>query len=93
MKPETLEILLQLARQTPPSDSENAPPFFAQRVTARWLNAQRERERSPWEIFALRGVALSAAAMFLAVVVNASFLPGNSEEGDPDYTAEVFSLP
>jgi hypothetical protein len=93
MKPEALERLLQLARQAPPPDSGNAPPFFAQRVTAHWLSAQRQRERSPWEVFALRGVALSAAAMFLAVVVNASFLPGNNEEGDPDYTAEVFSLP
>jgi hypothetical protein len=93
MKPATLEGLLQLARQAPPSDSGNTPPFFAQRVTARWLSAQRERERSPWEVFALRGVALSAIAMFLAVVVNASPLPGNNDEGDPDYTAEVFSLP
>lgn len=93
MKPGKLEGLLQLARQVPPPDSGNAPPFFAQRVTARWLSAQRERERSPWEIFALRGVALSAIAMFLAVLVNASPLPGNNEEGDPDYTAEVFSLP
>lgn len=93
MKPGKLERLLQLARQAPPPDSENAPPLFAQRVTARWLSAQREREWSPWEIFALRGVALSAAAMFLAVVVNASPLLGNNEEGDPDYTAEVFSLP
>jgi hypothetical protein len=93
MKPETLEGLLQLARQAPPPDSENAPPFFAQRVTARCLSAQHERERSPWEIFALRGVALSAVAMILALVVNASFLPASNEEGDPDYTAEVFSLP
>jgi hypothetical protein len=93
MKSEKLERLLQLASQTPLPDLGNAPPFFAQRVTAHWLSAQRERERSPWEIFALRGVALSAAAMFLAVVVNASLLPGNNEEGDPDYTAEVFSLP
>jgi hypothetical protein len=93
MKPEPLERLLQLASQTPSPDLGNAPPFFAQRVTTRWLSAQRERERSPWEIFALRGVALSAVAMFLAVVVNASPLPGNNEEADPDYTAEVFSLP
>jgi hypothetical protein len=93
MKPEKLDGLLQLARQTPPSVSGYAPPFFAQRVAARWLSAQRERERSPWEIFALRGIALSAVAMFLAVVVNWSPLPGNNEEADPDYTAEVFSLP
>jgi hypothetical protein len=93
MKPGKLDGLLQLARQTPPSDSGNAPPFFAQRVAARWLSAQRERERSPWEIFALRGVALSATAMFLAAVVNALPLRGNNDEGDPDYTAEVFSLP
>lgn len=93
MKPETLERLLQLARQAPPPDSGNAPPFFARRVTAHWLSAKSEWERSPWEIFALRGVALSAVAMLLAVLVNASPLPGNNEEGDPDYTAEVFSLP
>jgi hypothetical protein len=93
MKLETLERLLQLARQAAPPDSGNAPPFFAQRVTARWLSAQRERERSPWEVFALRGVAVSAAAMLLAVMLNALPSPGNNEEGDPDYTAEVFSLP
>lgn len=92
MKSPRLERLLQLARQAPPSDSENAPPFFAQRVTARWLSAQRERARSPWEIFALRGVALSAVVMILALV-SASLLPGSNEESDPDYTAEVFSLP
>ena len=93
MKPERLEKLLQLARWVPPADSGNAPPFFAQRVTARWLSAQRERERSPWEIFALRGVALSAAAMILAVALSASLPPGNNDEGELDYSAEVFSLP
>ena len=93
MKPGKLEKLLQLVRQAPRPDSENAPPYFAQRVTARWLSTQRERARSPWEIFALRGVALSAAAMILAAVVSASLLPGSSDEGDPDYTAEVFSFP
>lgn len=93
MKSPRLERLLQLARQAPPSDSENAPPFFAQRVTARWLSTRRERTRSPWEIFALRGVALSAAAMILAVLLSVSLLPGSNEESDPDYTAEVFSLP
>jgi hypothetical protein len=93
MKPGKLEGLLQLARQVQSSGSGKAPPFFAQRVTARWLSAQHEGERSPWEIFALRGVAFSAAAMLLAVVVNTSPLRGNNDEGDPDYTAEVFSLP
>ena len=93
MKPERLERLLQLARRAPPPDSGSAPPFFARRVTARWLSAQRENERSPWEILAVRGMALSAVAVFLAVVLNASLRPGNNEEGDPDYTAEVFSLP
>jgi hypothetical protein len=93
MKPQRLERLLQLARRASPPDSESAPPYFAQRVTARWLSAQREQARSPWEIFALRGVALSAVAMILAVVLSASFLPGSSEESDPDYTAEIFSLP
>lgn len=93
MKPGKLEKLLQHARQAPPPDSESAPPFFAQRVTARWLSAQRERARSPWEIFALRGVALSAVAMILALLLSVSLLPGSNEESDPDYTAEVFSLP
>jgi hypothetical protein len=93
MKRGKLERLLQIARQAPPPDSENAPPFFAQRVTARWLSTQRERERSPWEVFALRGVALSVAAMFLAVALSASLPPENNDESDPDYTAEVFLLP
>lgn len=93
MKPGNLERLLQLARQAPPPDWGNAPPFFARCVTAHWLGAKSEPERSPWEVFALRGVALSAAAMFLAVMVNMSFLSGSNEEGDPDYTAEVFSWP
>jgi hypothetical protein len=93
MKPESLESLLHRARNAPRASSDEAPPFFAQRVTARWLSAQREGEGSPWETFALRGVALSAAAMILAVALSASLLPGNNDESDLDYTAEVFSLP
>ena len=92
MSAEGLENLMRLARQAPRAASEDAPPFFAQRVTARWLSAARERERSPLEIFALRGAALSAAVVLLALALNAS-LPGNSDEGDPDFTSEVFALP
>ena len=92
MSTEKLEKLMRLARQVRRAGSEEAPPFFAQRVTARWLSAARERERSPWEIFALRGAALSVTIMLLALALNAS-LPGNNDEGDPDFTAEVFLLP
>lgn len=92
MSAEKFEALMRLAREARGDRSEEAPPFFAQRVTARWLSAARERERSPWEIFALRGAALSAAAVLLALALNAS-LPGSNDEGDPDFTAEVFSLP
>jgi hypothetical protein len=93
MRSETLARLLQLARRAPPRDSLDAPPFFAHRVAAHWLSRQPGHERSPWEIFALRGVALSAAAMVLAIAVSASLLPGNSDEAELDYSAEVFSLP
>lgn len=92
MSAEKLEALMRLARHAPRAGAEEAPPFFAQRVTARWLSAVRERERSPWEIFALRGAALSAAVMLLALALNAA-LPGNNDEGDPDFTSEVFLLP
>lgn len=92
MNADEMEKLMRLARQAHRAASEEAPPFFAGRVTARWLSAARERERSPWEIFALRGAALSAAVVLLALALNAS-LPGNNDEGDPDFTAEVFSLP
>ena len=93
MKRESLESLLHRARGAPRASSDEAPLFFSKRVTSRWLSAQRERERSPWEIFALRGVALSAAAMILAVALSASLPPGNNDEGELDYSAEVFSLP
>ena len=92
MSAEALEKLMRLAGQAPRAGSEEAAPFFAQRVTARWLNAVRERERSPWEALALRGAAISAAVMLLALALNGA-LPGNNDEGDPDFTAEVFSLP
>jgi hypothetical protein len=93
MKPESLENLLRRARTAPPSaGSEEAPPFFARRVTGLWLSARKDYG-SPWEIFALRGAALSAAAMILAVALSASLLPGNNDENDLDDTAEVFSLP
>jgi hypothetical protein len=93
MKPENLDSVLHRARNAPRVNSEEAPPFFAQRVTARWLSAPRENEESPWEMFALRGAALSAAAMILAVALSVSLLPGNNDESELDYTAEVFSLP
>ena len=44
-------------------------------------------------MFALRGAALSGAAMILAVALSGSLLPGNGDESELDYTAEVFSLP
>jgi hypothetical protein len=89
---EKLEKLMRRASRAPRDGSEEAPPFFAQRVTARWLSVVDERERSPWEIFALRGAALSAAVMLLALALNAS-LSASNDEGDPDFTAEVFLLP
>jgi hypothetical protein len=92
MSAEELEKLMRLAGQAPRAGSEEAPPFFAQRVTTRWLSAARECERSPWEALALRGAALSAAVMLLALALNAA-LPGNNDEGDPDFTSEVFLLP
>jgi DNA-binding PucR family transcriptional regulator len=93
MKPESLDSLRRRARNAPRARSEEVPPFFAQRITARWLAASRTNEESPWEMFALRGVAISAAAMILAVALSASLLPGNNDESELDYTAEVFSLP
>jgi hypothetical protein len=90
----SLEDLLSRARKAPRVVSDEPPPFFSQRVTARWLSAQREGERTaPWEIFALRGAALSAAAMILALGFSVSLLPGNNDDTDLDATAEIFSLP
>jgi hypothetical protein len=93
MKPESMESLLRRARSAPRRSSEEAPPFFAQRVTARWLSGGGEGGDSLWEALALRGVALSAAAMILAFALSATLLPGLNDDSDLDYTAEVFSLP
>jgi len=93
MKPESLDNLLHRARNAPRAGAEEAPPFFAQRVTARWLAISPKNAQSPWEMFALRGVAISAAAMILAVALSASLLSGTNDESELDDTAEVFSLP
>jgi hypothetical protein len=93
MKPKTLEDLLRRARHAPRAGLEEAPPFFAQRVTAQWLSGQHANRGSLWETFALRGVAFAAAAMIFSVALSASLWSGNNDESDQDYTAEIFSLP
>jgi hypothetical protein len=93
MKPESMENLLRRARNAPRRSSEEAPPFFAQRVAAHWLSARGQEGESLWEGLALRGVALSAAAVILVFALSATLLPGQNDESDLDYTAEVFSLP
>ena len=93
MKPDNLQDLLRLARQSRPAKSEEAPQFFSQRIVACWLSAADNRERSPWEIFALRGAALSAAAVLVALALNAAVLTGSNDDTEPDYTADIFSLP
>jgi hypothetical protein len=93
MKPKTLEDLLRRARTGPETGLAEAPPFFSQRVTARWLSAQQASEGALWEAFALRGVAFAAAAMIFTVALSASLWSGNNDESDLDYTVEVFSLP
>lgn len=60
----------------PPADDSTAPtaitapPWFAARVTARWLAGDFAAAVSPWEIFALRSVALAAFVMLLALSAN-----------------------
>lgn len=93
MKPERLENLLELARLSRPARSEEAPPFFAHRVVARWLSAAKDEAPSLWEKFALRGAALSAIAVMVALALNAAVWSGANDEGDLDYTADIFLLP
>lgn len=93
MNPETLEDLFRRARNAPQADSEEAPPFFAQRVTAKWSSGPQASRGSLWETFALRGVAFAAAMMIFTVALSASLWPANNDESDLDYTAEIFSLP
>ena len=57
----------------PPADDSSAltaPPWFAARVTARWLAGDFAPAISPWEKFALRSVALAAFVMLLALSAN-----------------------
>lgn len=57
----------------PPADDSTAPPappWFAARVTARWLAGDFAPVISPWEKFALRAVALAALVMLLALSAN-----------------------
>ncbi len=90
----SLEDLLRRARKAPRSSSDEPPPFFSQRVTARWLDAHRGNERTAhWEIFALRGAAVSVAAMILALGLSVSFLNANNDDTDLEPAAEIFSLP
>lgn len=58
----------------PPAADSTAPPWFAARVTARWLAGDLPFAPSPWEIFSVRSVALAALVMLLALTANYDLL-------------------
>ena len=53
-----------------PERDPAAPPWFAARVTARWLAGDLPATLSPWELFSGRSVALAALVMLLALSAN-----------------------
>lgn len=54
----------------PAAPEPAAPPWFAARVTARWLAGDLPFAPSPWEFFSVRSVALAALVMLLALTAN-----------------------
>lgn len=68
-------------RATAADEAVAAPPGFATRVAALWLDSQRPaREGTLWEWFSLRSLAVAASLMVVAV---AATWPGISQaEGD-----------
>ncbi|PZR75672.1 MAG: hypothetical protein DLM73_04610 [Chthoniobacterales bacterium] len=62
-------------------------------MVALWLSAAEDDAPSLWERFALRGAAFSAIAVMVALALNAAAWPGANDEGDLDYTADIFLLP
>ncbi len=58
----------------PPAPDSAAPPWFAARVTARWLAGDLPFAPSPWELFSVRSVALAALVMLLALAANYELL-------------------
>lgn len=58
----------------PPAPDSAAPPWFAARVTARWLAGDLPFAPSPWEFFSVRSVALAALVMLLALTANYELL-------------------
>jgi hypothetical protein len=87
-----LQQLVELARRAPRISDENPPPFFAQRVTANWLARSRQRETNLWERFALRGAAISLAAVVVALA-SSTLIPDYADEPETNDAAEIFSLP
>ena len=71
MKPasDPWQKLVARAGRVPERDT-TAPPWFAARVTARWLAGDLPPALSPWELFSLRSVALAALVMLLALSAN-----------------------
>ena len=53
-----------------PERDPAAPPWFAARVTARWLAGDLPAALSPWELFSVRSVAVAALVMLLALSAN-----------------------
>lgn len=75
--PDPWQKLAALATATAapqPASATAAPPWFAARVTARWLAGDRLFAPSPWEIFSVRSVAVAALVMLLALAANYELL-------------------
>ena len=53
-----------------PERDPATPPWFAARVTARWLAGDLPFAPSPWEFFSVRSVAVAAFVMLLALTAN-----------------------
>lgn len=85
----------------PPADDSTAPtaitapPWFAARVTARWLAGDFAAAISPWEIFAFRSVALAALVMLAALSTNYEVVHEQFARLDQpeDFLAENFLEP
>ena len=88
-----LDQLIKIARRAPDNRSTEAPAFFAQRLTARWLARAEGETTSMWEVLALRGLAVSVSVMIIAVAISSAFSSPTLTGEETNYTAEIFSLP
>jgi hypothetical protein len=82
-----------MARRAKRDVPSEAPPFFAQRTAANWLQSNAPPEDLIWELFSLRGLTVAVTIMILAVAAQAALPPDDDVASAEEFASDVFSLP